>query len=117
MRTDLRTDRDFTRVHGLLADLDLHTVCRSAKCPNRHECWNSGTATMMILGDTCTRRCRFCAVTKGSPDGIDLEEPSRVAVAAKEMGLRYVVLTSVTRDDLPDGGAGIFADNDPRNAP
>jgi lipoic acid synthetase len=102
-------DRDFTRVHELLAGLDLHTVCRSAKCPNRHECWNSGTATMMILGDTCTRRCRFCAVNKGSPTDIDLEEPSRVAVAAKEMGLRYVVLTSVTRDDLPDGGAGIFA--------
>ena len=72
MRTDLRTDRDFTRVHGLLADLDLHTVCRSAKCPNRHECWNNGTATIMILGDTCTRRCRFCAVTQGSPDGVDL---------------------------------------------
>jgi lipoic acid synthetase len=110
MRTDLRTDRDFTRVHGLLTDLDLHTVCRSAKCPNRHECWNSGTAAMLILGDTCTRRCRFCAVTKGSPAGVDLEEPSRVAVAAKKMGLRYVVITSVTRDDLPDGGAGVFAE-------
>ena len=109
MRTDLRTDGEFTRVHGLLTGRDLHTVCRSAKCPNRHECWNSGTATMMILGDTCTRRCRFCAVNKGSPDDIDLEEPSRVALAAKEMGLQYVVLTSVTRDDLPDGGAGIFA--------
>ena len=109
MRTDLRTDRNFTRVHGLLAGLDLHTVCRSAKCPNRHECWNSGTATMMILGNTCTRRCRFCAVNKGSPTDIDVEEPLRVAVAAKKMGLRYVVLTSVTRDDLPDGGAGIFA--------
>lgn len=111
MRTDLRTDRDFTRVHGLLADLDLHTVCQSAKCPNRHECWNNGTATMMILGDICTRRCRFCAVTKGSPTGVDVDEPGRVAAAAKEMGLRYVVLTSVTRDDLPDGGAGIFAES------
>ena len=111
MRTDLRTDRDFTRVHGLLAELDLHTVCQSAKCPNRHECWNSGTATIMILGDTCTRRCRFCAVAKGSPAGVDMEEPSRVAVAAKEMGLRYVVLTSVTRDDLPDGGASVFAES------
>ena len=110
MRTDLRTDREFTRVHGLLADRDLHTVCRSAKCPNRHECWNSGTATLMILGDTCTRRCRFCAVPKGSPSGVDLDEPGRVAAAAKEMGLRYVVVTSVTRDDLPDGGAGMFAE-------
>lgn len=111
MRTGLRTDRDFTRVHGLLTDLDLHTVCQSAKCPNRHECWNNGTATMMILGDTCTRRCRFCAVVKGSPVGVDVDEPDRVAAAAKEMGLRYVVLTSVTRDDLPDGGAGIFAES------
>ena len=110
MRTDLRTDRDFTRVHGLLADLDLHTVCQSAKCPNRHECWNSGTATMMILGDICTRHCRFCAVAKGSPVGVDLEEPLRVAVAAREMGLQYVVITSVTRDDLPDGGAGVFSE-------
>lgn len=111
MRTDLRTDRDFTRVHGLLADLDLHTVCQSANCPNRHECWNNGTATMMILGDTCTRRCRFCAVAKGTPVGVDVEEPARVAVAAKEMGLRYVVLTSVTRDDLPDGGSSLFAES------
>ena len=111
MRTDLRTDRDFTRVHGLLADLDLNTVCQSAKCPNRHECWNNGTATIMILGDICTRRCHFCAVTKGLPEGVDLEEPLRVAAAAKEMGLRHVVLTSVTRDDLPDGGAGIFAES------
>ena len=111
MRTGLRTDRDFTRVHGLLADLDLHTVCRSAKCPNRHECWNGGTATMMILGDTCTRRCRFCAVKKGAPGAVDEGEPARVAAAAKEMGLKYVVLTSVTRDDLPDGGAGIFAES------
>jgi lipoyl synthase len=111
MRTDLRTDRDFTRVHELLSERDLHTVCQSAKCPNRHECWNGGTATMMILGDTCTRRCRFCAVAKGSPEGVDAEEPARVASAAKEMGLRYVVLTSVTRDDLPDGGAGVFSES------
>jgi lipoic acid synthetase len=111
MRIDLRTDRDFTRVHGLLADRDLHTVCRSAKCPNRHECWNSGTATIMILGDTCTRRCRFCAVTKGTPADLDVDEPARVAAAANEMRLRYVVLTSVTRDDLPDGGAGVFAES------
>ena len=111
MRTDLRTDREFTRVHGLLADRGLHTVCQSARCPNRHECWNNGTATMMILGDTCTRRCRFCAVSKGSPSGVDASEPDRVAAAAKEMGLRYAVLTSVTRDDLPDGGAGVFAES------
>jgi len=109
MRTTLRTDREFSAVHNLLAELKLNTVCRSAHCPNIHECWNSGTATMMILGDTCTRACRFCAVDTGRPAGVDKSEPHRVAQGAKEMGLRFVVITSVTRDDLPDGGAGVFA--------
>ncbi|HUT79364.1 MAG TPA: lipoyl synthase [Polyangia bacterium] len=88
----------------------LHTVCREARCPNLGECWNAGTATFMILGDRCTRGCRFCAVTRGDPGGLrDGNEPTRVARATDEMGLDYVVVTSVTRDDLPDAGAGIFA--------
>ncbi len=88
----------------------LHTVCEEARCPNMGECWEQGTATFMLLGDTCTRGCRFCAVTRGDPRGaVDAEEPERVARAAARMGLDYAVLTSVTRDDLPDGGAGLFA--------
>jgi lipoyl synthase len=110
IRTDLTTDPPFSRVRGLVSGLDLHTVCQSAHCPNRHECWSRGTATLMILGDVCTRRCRFCAVSGGKPGDMDSEEPRRVAEAACEMNLRHVVITSVTRDDLPDGGAGAFAD-------
>jgi lipoic acid synthetase len=90
--------------------LDLHTVCESARCPNMGECWEHGTATFMILGDICTRACGFCAVPSGKPVGPpDEEEPLRVAEAAARMGLRYVVVTSVNRDDQPDGGARIFA--------
>ncbi len=88
----------------------LHTVCEEACCPNRGECWSRGTATFMLLGNTCTRACGFCAVKTGRPDGHDADEPRRVAEAALAMGLDYVVLTSVNRDDLPDGGAGVFAD-------
>lgn len=88
----------------------LHTVCEEARCPNRGECWSRGTATFMLLGDTCTRACGFCAVKTGRPDWHDTDEPRRVAEAALAMGLDYVVLTSVNRDDLPDGGAGVFAD-------
>ena len=89
----------------------LHTVCEEARCPNAAECWESGTATFLILGDTCTRGCGFCAVTRGEPCGtVDGEEPARVADAARRMALDYAVVTSVTRDDLPDGGAAIFAD-------
>lgn len=88
----------------------LHTVCEEAGCPNRGECWSRGTATFMLLGDTCTRACGFCAVKTGRPDGCDADEPRRVAEAALAMGLDYVVLTSVNRDDLPDGGAAVFAD-------
>ena len=87
----------------------LHTVCEEARCPNRGECWSRGTATFMLLGDTCTRACGFCAVKTGRPSWFDGEEPQRVAAAAAAMGLDYVVITSVNRDDLPDGGAGIFA--------
>lgn len=90
--------------------LDLHTVCESARCPNMGECWEHGTATFMILGDICTRACGFCAVPSGKPIGPpDEEEPTRVAEAAARMGLRYAVVTSVNRDDQPDGGARIFA--------
>ncbi|MFZ5593888.1 MAG: lipoyl synthase [Pseudomonadota bacterium] len=88
----------------------LHTVCEEARCPNRGECWSRGTATFMLLGDTCTRACGFCAVKTGRPGGYDLGEPRRVADAVIGMGLDYVVLTSVNRDDLADGGAGVFAE-------
>lgn len=88
----------------------LHTVCEAARCPNRGECWSRGTATFMLLGDTCTRACGFCAVKTGRPESYDLDEPRRVADAVINMGLGYVVLTSVNRDDLPDGGAKVFAD-------
>ena len=87
----------------------LHTVCEEARCPNIGECWSYGTATFMILGDVCTRACAFCVVTSGRPTGLDLEEPGRVAEAVAEMGLKHAVITSVDRDDLPDGGAEIFA--------
>jgi len=88
----------------------LHTVCEEAKCPNRGECWSRGTATFMLLGDTCTRACGFCAVKTGKPEWFDQDEPLRVAQAVAEMKLNYIVLTSVNRDELPDGGAGIFAE-------
>jgi lipoic acid synthetase len=87
----------------------LNTVCVEARCPNRGECWSRGTATFMLLGDTCTRACGFCAVKTGKPGAIELDEPQRVANAARDMGLDYVVLTSVNRDDQADGGADIFA--------
>src|SRR2546426_7640229 len=92
------------------SSLDLHTVCEEAHCPNVWECWGGGTATIMLMGDTCTRGCHFCAVTSGNPHGVlDLDEPKKVAIALAEMDLSYVVLTSVDRDDLADGGAGHFA--------
>ena len=96
-------------VRELVSDLDLHTVCQSARCPNQNECWSRKAATFMILGDICTRTCRFCTVPKGKPLPIDEAEPARVAEAARRMGLRHVVVTSVDRDELPDQGAGHFA--------
>ena len=100
----------FAAVDRTLSDLGLHTVCREARCPNRGECFGHGTATVMVLGDTCTRNCRFCAVRTGNPHGaLAADEPSRVASAVAEAGLSYVVLTSVDRDDLADGGAAHFA--------
>jgi len=97
------------KVRSLLKDEGLHTVCQSARCPNRGQCWGQGVAAVMILGDTCTRACRFCAVPTGCPQEVDQQEPERVARLVQELGLRYVVITSVTRDDLSDGGAGQFA--------
>ena len=96
-------------VNKLLAESSLHTVCQGAQCPNQHECFSRGVATFMILGDICTRNCRFCAVTTGQPPPVDADEPRRVAEAAAKLKLNHVVVTSVTRDDLPDGGAGHFA--------
>ena len=109
MRRPIATDQNFPDVQKLLESLRLNTVCASAKCPNRHECWNRGTATVMILGNTCTRNCRFCNVNTGNPDPVDADEPARVAEAAKRLNLRHIVITSVTRDDLADGGAQAFA--------
>lgn len=94
----------------ILNNLMLNTVCKSAKCPNLGECWHKKTAAFMILGNICTRNCRFCSVTHGSPQPPDPEEPEKIAKAVKEMELKYVVITSVTRDDLPDGGASVFAE-------
>jgi lipoic acid synthetase len=100
----------YARLKGLMRELDLHTVCEEAHCPNIGECWNHGTATFMILGDVCTRNCAYCAVAHGRPPKYDVEEPSRVAAAIAELGLRHAVITSVDRDDLPDFGAYIFAE-------
>jgi lipoic acid synthetase len=107
----MRADTEFAGVHDLVHQMGLHTVCRSARCPNIHECWGRGTATLMILGNLCTRACRFCGVPAGRPLGLDTDEPRRVGEAAKRMNLHHVVLTSVARDDLADGGAGIFAES------
>lgn len=94
---------------ALLGELGLHTICESARCPNGGDCFARHTATFLVLGDTCTRRCTFCAVKKGKPAPVDEGEPRRLVQAAERLGLRYVVVTSVTRDDLPDGGAGHLA--------
>ncbi len=99
----------FREVHALLEGLNLHTVCQSAHCPNQSECWGRGTATLMLLGNVCTRHCTYCAVNSGRPDAVDGEEPAHVAEAVRRLGLKHVVLTSVTRDDLPDGGAAHIA--------
>jgi lipoic acid synthetase len=96
-------------VNQVLKASDLHTVCQGAQCPNQHECFSRGVATFMILGDTCTRDCRFCAVHSGLPTPVDPDEPRRLAEAVAKLKLRHVVVTSVTRDDLPDGGARHFA--------
>jgi lipoyl synthase len=101
---------EYEQVRNLLKEVHLHTVCQEARCPNMWECFSHKTATFLILGDRCTRNCGFCAVAHGPSMGLDTEEPSRVAKAVEQMALQYVVITSVTRDDLPDGGAGVFAE-------
>ena len=100
---------NYLELRDLLRGNGLHTVCEEARCPNIGECWERGTATFMVLGDICTRACAYCAVTTGVPTGLDLQEPARLAETVVRMGLKYVVITSVNRDDLPDGGAFIFA--------
>lgn len=101
---------NYLRLTQLMRDLDLHTVCQEAHCPNIGECWEHGTATFMILGDVCTRNCAYCAVSHGRPPKYDIEEPARVGEAVAQLGLRHAVITSVDRDDLPDFGAYIFAE-------
>jgi lipoic acid synthetase len=100
---------NYIRLKGIMREGRLHTVCEEAHCPNMGECWEAGTATFMILGDTCTRACGFCAIKTGRPLALDRREPVRVGNAVREMGLAHAVVTSVNRDDQPDGGAGIFA--------
>jgi len=108
LKIKLATNTKYHSIAALLASKKLHTVCRNSHCPNAVECWGRGTATFMILGNVCTRNCRFCAVDTGKPDPVDENEPRRLAEAAKIMGLKWIVLTSVDRDDLPDGGANHF---------
>ena len=109
LRVKLPQGKEYNRLKNILRSASLHTVCEEAICPNIGECFGQGTATFLILGDVCTRRCNFCAVTKGHPSTLDEDEPERIARVVKQIGLRHVVITSVTRDDLPDGGAKIYA--------
>jgi len=110
IRQQLGDGVDYGRTHQAVHENRLHTVCQEARCPNRGECWSRGTATFMLLGDTCTRACGFCSVKTGRPGQLNTDEPAQVTEAIKAMDLKYVVLTSVNRDDLADGGASIFAD-------
>jgi lipoic acid synthetase len=105
-----KREESYLRLKRLVGDLNLHTVCEEARCPNVWECWNAGTATIMILGETCTRSCGFCAVKTGRPMELDRDEPRRVAEAVATLELRHAVITSVNRDELADGGAAIFAE-------
>ncbi|HWB83843.1 MAG TPA: lipoyl synthase [Bryobacteraceae bacterium] len=109
LRAPAPTGENYRELKELIGRLRLHTVCESAACPNVGECWNQRTATFMILGNVCTRRCGFCAVEKGAPLPVDYDEPARVAEAVEAMGLRFAVITSVNRDDRRDGGAELFA--------
>jgi len=109
LRIKLTAGENYTEIKQMMRTKTLHTVCEEARCPNIYECWTNRTATFMILGDICTRACRFCAVNTGLPTELDLQEPERVAEAAEQMDLRHCVVTSVARDDLADGGASIFA--------
>ncbi|MCL6561578.1 MAG: lipoyl synthase [Firmicutes bacterium] len=109
IKVRLATGPNYQELKELMRSQKLHTVCEEARCPNIYECWEARTATFLILGDICTRNCGFCAITTGRPTGLDRQEPERVAETVRAMGLRHAVITSVTRDDLADGGAEIFA--------
>jgi len=109
-RIKLPTGKNYEKIKSLVGTNRLHTICEEARCPNLSECWSNGTATFLILGDTCTRFCRYCNVKTGKPGTVDTKEPKEVANAVKKLNLRYVVITSVTRDDLSDGGASIYSD-------
>lgn len=109
LRVKLPTGENYRKVRSLVDEHKLHTICESGSCPNMGECWGEGTATFMILGNICTRSCGFCAVQTGRPDAVDEFEPGRVAQSVKLMGVKHAVLTSVDRDDLKDGGSGIWA--------
>lgn len=110
LRRDLAPGQEAPRTDALLKELGLHTICESGRCPNRNECYSRKTATFMVMGDICTRSCSFCSVSTGRPGALDLDEPARVAQAARTLGLEHVVVTSVNRDDLPDEGAQHFVD-------
>lgn len=110
LKVKLPTGQAYWDMKDIVDRNDLHTVCESAACPNRGECWSTGTATFMILGNICTRSCGFCNVITGRPTELDLDEPRRVADAINKLGLKYVVITSVNRDELADGGAGVWAE-------
>lgn len=109
LRVKLPTGEEYKKVREVVSDHSLHTICESGNCPNMGECWGAGTATFMILGNTCTRSCGFCAVNTGKPDEVDIFEPARVAESVKLMGVKHCVLTSVDRDDLEDGGSEMWA--------
>ncbi|MCS6287306.1 MAG: lipoyl synthase [Nitrospira sp.] len=109
-KVNAQTGPDYLEIRQTMDRLQLHTICEEARCPNRWECWNARTATFLILGDICTRRCHYCSVETGRPPAIDRSEPRRVAEAVQALGLRHAVITSVNRDELPDGGATVFAD-------
>lgn len=109
LKAKLPSSPAYKEVLALVENNALHTVCQSAQCPNMGECWSRGTATLMILGNICTRSCTFCAIKTGRPNGVDLGEPARVAEAVGKMGLKHAVITSVARDDLKDGGASVWA--------
>ncbi len=108
LKLQIPTGKEYLKVDKIVEDHDLHTICRSGKCPNIGECWGAGTATFMILGDVCTRACTFCSVKTGRPDQVDWKEPMRVAKSVQLMGLKHAVITSVDRDDLKDGGASVW---------
>ncbi len=109
-KVSARTGPDYLDIKQTMERLNLHTICEEARCPNRWECWNARTATFLILGDICTRRCHYCSVETGRPHSVDQDEPNRVAEAIRALGLRHAVITSVNRDELPDGGASVFAE-------